>query len=131
MLRAALLLALLPLPVLAGDPAGIWATRPNDEGNRLEVTLATCPGAAGKICGTITKARNAAGEEVPSAFVGKAMILDMAPDGTDRWSGGTIWAPDDDETYASRMELNGDTLTVKGCIAAGLICRGQDWTRVK
>ncbi|MFC3118541.1 hypothetical protein ACFOHS_11125 [Jhaorihella thermophila] len=29
------------------------------------------------------------------------------------------------------MRLNGGTLTVKGCVMGGLICRGQDWTRVK
>ena len=27
--------------------------------------------------------------------------------------------------------LSGDALEVKGCVAGGLICRGQTWTRIK
>lgn len=63
---------------------------------------------------------------------GKLMIRDMEPDGTQSWDNGTIWAPDDDETYSSKMELTGTNfLTISGCVMAGLICRGQDWIRVK
>lgn len=128
---APVLAALTPGAALAGDPTGTWRTRPNDQGNYLLVTIAPCAGDAAKLCGTVTGARNAAGEPIDSAHVGKLMIRGMAPDGTDFWSGGTIWAPDDNETYRSKMELSGATLTVKGCVAGGLICRGQDWTRAE
>jgi len=54
----------------------------------------------------------------------------MVPDGANEWGDGTIWAPDDDKTYDSSMELSGNTLEVSGCVLGGIICRGQDWTRL-
>ena len=59
------------------------------------------------------------------------MLWDMSADGDGYYSGGKIWAPDADKTYSSKMSLSGSTLVVKGCVAGGLICRGQDWTRLK
>ena len=53
----------------------------------------------------------------------------MDIDGGGSYSGGTIWAPDVDKKYASKMKINGATLVVSGCVAGGLICRGQDWTK--
>jgi len=63
-------------------------------------------------------------------IVGKTIIADMVPDGANEWGDGTIWAPDDDKTYDSSMELSGNTLEVSGCVLGGIICRGQDWTRL-
>ena len=54
---------------------------------------------------------------------------DMVAETPTTWSDGTIWAPDDDKTYRSNMELQGDVLQVEGCVL--IICRGQDWTRVE
>ena len=62
--------------------------------------------------------------------LGKQLIWDMGVDGGGYYSGGKIWAPDADKTYKSKMSLDGNTLTVKGCVAGGLVCRGQDWSRV-
>ena len=53
-------------------------------------------------------------------------------DGEGSWSSGTIWAPDRDKTYRAKMEmLSADQMKVSGCVAGGLICRGQTWLRVK
>jgi uncharacterized protein (DUF2147 family) len=130
-LHAVLILA-LPSSALASDPSGTWRTEANEEGSYLEVTIAPCATDAAKLCGTITTARDKAGAaQTDYAHLGRVMINDMVPAGENAWAKGTIWAPDEDETYRSKMELNGDVLTVKGCIAGGLICRGQDWTRVQ
>jgi uncharacterized protein (DUF2147 family) len=40
-------------------------------------------------------------------------------------SGGTIWGPEHDKTYKSKMTLKGDDLDVEGCIS--IVCSGQDW----
>jgi uncharacterized protein (DUF2147 family) len=61
--------------------------------------------------------------------IGKRVVWDMAVDGGGAYSGGKIWEPKRDRTYNSKMQLNGDNLTVKGCVA--VICRSQKWTRVK
>ncbi|MEO0437284.1 MAG: DUF2147 domain-containing protein [Pseudomonadota bacterium] len=45
------------------------------------------------------------------------------------WRGGTIYSPEADKTYSSRLKrLEDQTLEVKGCI--GFLCQTQIWTPV-
>jgi uncharacterized protein (DUF2147 family) len=60
---------------------------------------------------------------------GRVIIRDMAESGG-RWSGGTVWAPDEDRTYRARLTLQANGLRVEGCVLGGIICRGQTWTRI-
>ena len=52
----------------------------------------------------------------------------MQPTNPGNWAQGTIWAPDQDKTYDSKMSLSGNTLEVSGCVL--FICRSQNWTRM-
>lgn len=114
-------------PALAADPVtGTFKTQPDDNGNFGHVELYECDGA---ICGVIRKAFNGAGAEVESANIGKRMIWDMQSKGSGAYASGKIWAPDRDKTYNSKMELDGNTLSVSGCVL--MICRSQVWTRVE
>ncbi|MEM9060065.1 MAG: DUF2147 domain-containing protein [Pseudomonadota bacterium] len=126
---------MLAAPAQASDVLGVWQSETNDEGNYVHVEMAPCASDGALICGTIIEATNvdpaATNPARRAALLGKVMINDMAADGANRWDDGTIWAPDDEETYSSKMELNGDVLEVSGCVFGGLICRGQDWKRVK
>jgi len=120
----AAVLVLAAMPALAADPTGVWQTETSDEGTWLHVRVAPCGEA---YCGTIVETNSDRRE----TLVGKRMIEGMSPDGAERWSGGTIWAPDDDETYRAKMALEGpDALSVAGCVAFGLICRDQTWSRI-
>jgi len=113
---------------LADPAAGVWKTADGEEGGYLHVSIAPC---GSQICGTILKAFDAQGAAAPEyQHVGKRLLWDMQADGDGTYSNGRIWAPDADATYRSKMILSGNTLTVSGCVAGGLICRGQDWTRV-
>ncbi len=115
--------------IAAADPVdGTWKTAPGDTGGYLHVAIAPC---GSNICGTIKAAYDKSGV-LDSGYehLGKKMIWDMGSDGDGYYSGGKIWAPDSDKTYKSKMALNGSKLEVKGCVAGGLICRGQDWTRI-
>lgn len=113
--------------VAAADPVeGVWQTEPGDDGYYTHVTISQC--GAG-ICGTLGRAFDPAGVEVPSPYDGQPMIWDMRAGGEGQYSGGKIWAPDRDKTYNSRMTLDGDQLIVKGCVLG--ICRGQTWMRVR
>lgn len=113
---------------LADPAAGVWKTEPGDTGGYLHVMVAPC-GAA--ICGTIKEAYDKEGNvSADYEHKGKKMLWDMTAEGGGAYGGGKIWAPDSDKTYKSKMSLSGATLTVKGCVAGGMICRGQDWTRV-
>ena len=116
-------------PLAADSVEGTWRTAEGESGGHLYVTIAPC-GAA--LCGTIAKAFKAGGDPSPEyENLGKALIWDMTAEGGNAYGGGRIWAPDTGKTYKAKMALSGQTLTVKGCVAGGVICRGQDWTRVK
>lgn len=109
---------------------GIWKTEEKDDGRYLHVEVHACAGKPEQVCGTITGAFNGASE----ANVGKPIIWDMQPHRrkTNRWDDGKIWKVDEDEVYDSEMKLRDDgILDVSGCILGGLICKGQDWTRVE
>lgn len=107
---------------------GVWKTEPGDTGGYLYVRIAPC---GADLCGTIAQAYDKAGQPSPDyEHTGKKMLWDMQAKGGGAYGGGKIWAPDSDKTYGSKMSLSGNKLTVKGCVAGGLICRGQDWTRV-
>ncbi|MEM9147543.1 MAG: DUF2147 domain-containing protein [Pseudomonadota bacterium] len=128
-MRTAPLLLALGLAVgLAGtafaDPSGLWKSEPNDKGRFIQVSIEPC---GPNFCGTIVESNSPKREEL----VGRAIIMDMAPAGENRWEDGSIWAPDDDETYDAKMELlDANRLEVSGCALLGLVCRGQIWTRV-
>ncbi|MEM7545551.1 MAG: DUF2147 domain-containing protein [Pseudomonadota bacterium] len=118
-------LALLAGPAIAAGVEGLWNTEANEAGEYLVVEVGPC---ADKTCGVIVAAMNAAGEADPAyENLGRNIIIDMVPDGENKWDDGEIWAPDDDKTYSSSMELKGDVLSVEGCVL--VFCRGQDWTR--
>lgn len=119
----------LATPALADPVQGVWKTAEGEEGGYLLVRMAPCGSA---ICGTIDTAFDKTGKPSPDyAHLGKRMIWDMKAEGDGSYGGGKIWAPDSDKTYRSKMQLSGNKLEVKGCVAGGMICRGQDWTRVK
>lgn len=116
----ALVAGFAPGLALAQSAEGLWRTEPGKSGAWLDVRIAPC-GAA--LCGTIESQHG-----TDRDLSGQRIIDAMQPDGPGRWSGGTIWAPDDDKTYRARMSLDGGRLHVEGCVA--IICRGQDWTRL-
>ena len=104
----------------AQSAEGVWRTEPGKTGAWLEVRIAPCGEA---LCGTVAGQHGAR-----TNLVGRRMIEGMRPDGPGRWSGGTIWAPDEDKTYRSRMSLVAGGLKVEGCVL--VVCRGQVWTRL-
>lgn len=120
----ALLGALLATPALSQDVFGVWRTETNDRGAYLHVDVQPC---GQNVCGKIVRNINGQRQEI----VGRMIIEGMRPDGPNAWDNGTIWKPDDDETYDAEMELQGSVLKVSGCVFGGLICRSQDWRRVR
>ncbi|WP_315919497.1 DUF2147 domain-containing protein [Mesorhizobium sp. SP-1A] len=43
---------------------------------------------------------------------------------------GTITDPESDKTYNGKASLAGSSLTMKGCVLGGLICKSQTWTKM-
>ena len=107
---------------------GVWKSQPDRDGAYIHVKVSNC--GSGAVCGTIVKLVN--GDPKHKNAKPRKIFWGMKPDGDNRWSGGRIWAPDDDQTYSSNLELKGaNTLRVSGCVLGGVICRGQNWKRIR
>ncbi len=110
----------------AADPAvGTWKTEV-DDGSYAHIAMAPCGTA---ICGTIARTFNAEGE-YQSPNIGKTLVIDMVPQGGGAYEG-KVWRPSNDKIYIGKMQMNGNSLALRGCVAGGLICSKQTWTRVQ
>ena len=112
---------------LADPIYGIWATVPDDNGNSGHIRIEACGDA---ICGTLIKSFDSNGKEFVSENAGRQLIWDMKARNGGTYGGGKVYSPDRDQTYSGKLKLNGDTLTVQGCVL--VVCRdGGTWTRVE
>ncbi|MBY6068316.1 DUF2147 domain-containing protein [Leisingera aquaemixtae] len=110
----------------AADPVlGVWKTQP-DDGSYAHIQMAQC-GAA--VCGKIARTFNSEGE-YKSPNIGKTLVIDMVPNGDGSYEG-KVWRPSNDKIYTGKMDLAGSSLALRGCVAGGLICSKQTWTRVQ
>ena len=108
----------------AQDAIGVWQTEV-DDGAYAHITIAPC-GAA--VCGVISRTFNADGE-YQSENLGKTLVIDMAPKGGGAYEG-QVWRPSNDKIYIGKMDVSGDALRLRGCVAGGLLCSSQNWARV-
>ncbi len=121
---AAALAVFAAAPVAADPVLGTWQTEV-DDGSYAYVELAPC---SGKVCGTIARTFKAEGE-YRSPNLGKQLVIDMVPRGNGRYDG-QVWRPSNDRIYLGKMRLDGDSLKLSGCVAGGLLCSAQTWSRL-
>ena len=109
---------------MAEPLVGTWRTVADDNGNSGLIRVAPC-GAA--LCGTLIQSFDANGNPMDSVNTGRQIISETVPQGGGEYRG-KVYSPDRDRTYNSRLQLNGNTLSVSGCVLG--ICRdGGTWTR--
>lgn len=113
--------------IAAADPVfGTWQTTKDDNGNSGQIKVEAC---GAKICGTLIRSFDSAGNSFVSENQGRKLIWDMVNTGGGTYGKGKAYSPDRDKTYAGKLKLSGNTLTVQGCILG--ICRdGGVWNRV-
>lgn len=138
-LAVAALLALAgPEAALAADPTGTWLTQTGTS----RIRIADCGGA---LCGTIiwlkepndpdtgkpkTDKNNSDASKRSRPLLGVQIVLGMKPSGTDKWAG-QVYNAEDGKTYSGNLTMTGaGALTLQGCALGGLVCKGQNWTRV-
>ena len=123
-LGAAIGLAIWAGAAMADPLEGLWRTARDDNGNSGLIQVAPCGDA---LCGTLIRAFDANGNEMASDNVGRLIISETRPRGNGEYRG-KVYSPDRDQTYNSRLQLSGDTISVSGCVLG--ICRdGGTWTR--
>ncbi|MEO6395387.1 MAG: DUF2147 domain-containing protein [Devosia sp.] len=137
------------LPVSAAGPViieGVWLTE-----KKSEMTIAPCP--AGW-CGYITKIvvppeikekygddLAAIGDNYTDAMnpdpalrdrpILGLQILTLTATGRGKVFDGKIYNPENGKTYEGKLEVvNDNRVTLKGCVMFGMICQGEDWTRI-
>ena len=110
---------------LAADPLeGMWKTIGDDNGNSGLIKVEACGNA---LCGTLVKAFDANGKSMASDNIGTMIISETVAQGDGKYKG-KVYSPDRGKTYKSRLTLNGNRLSVEGCVLG--ICRdGGTWVR--
>lgn len=123
----AALFALAAGPAFAADPAvGIWQTEV-DDGSFALIEMKPCGKAT---CGWMLKSYYDTGAEYQSENIGKQLVIDMVNQGNGQYEG-QVWRPSNNKVYIGKMEINGDSLRLKGCVAGGLLCSSQTWKRLQ
>lgn len=124
-LLTAAVLSLLPLAALADPIEGLWQTQA-DEGAFAFVKVVPCGPA---FCGTIVKTFKGK-DEYKSPNIGKQIVIGMTPNGEGSYKG-KVLRPADNKIYNGKAKVSGNAMSLAGCVAGGLICKSQTWTRLK
>lgn len=106
---AGLVLALASVPAFADPIEGNWKTESGST-----AAIASCGDA---YCITLTSGK----------YTGKQIGRLSGSDGS---YAGKITDPKKDKTYSGKAALSGSSMTLKGCVLGGLICRGETWKRM-
>lgn len=125
-LKTAAALIALATPALADPAEGVWQTEV-DDGKFAYITMAPCGGA---YCGTISRTFENGGTEYKSENIGRDIVVDMVAAGDGSYAG-QVWRPSNNKIYVGKMFVSDNALTLKGCVAGGLICAAQNWVRVQ
>ena len=132
MIAALLLAAAAPAPDADSHAAilGTW----HNPGNSVAVRTGRC---GERLCGWVIRATekakiDVAGKGYPP-LLGTALLRDYKASGKAsgraRWSG-QIYVPDMGRAFGSTVTMvDADTLSVKGCLIGGFICKSQIWRR--
>ncbi len=102
----------------AADIEGQWA---RGDGN-AKVRIAPC---GADICAVNTWIKPG----TPKEKKGDKLVMTIKPD-ADGVYAGTAFDPQRDMNYKLTVTVSGDRMTTRGCIVAGLLCKGIVWTRI-
>jgi len=113
------------------SPIGEWQVEDGEASIRIE----EC---GNNLCGVVSGAKdwnetdrnNPKPELRNRPIIGMPILLDMKPVKSNRWEGRAYNAKNG-QTYSASITLNNSqSLRVEGCVFGGLLCGGQNWTRV-
>ncbi len=119
---------------LAADPTGLWLTADKD----AKIRVTRC---GNNLCGNIAwlkdpndasgkpklDSANADTSKRSRPMMGVPIILNMQPDGADKWSGKVYNAEDGKMYDASFILQNPNQAGLRGCLL--IICKTSTWTR--
>lgn len=118
---------------VAAEPAGIWLVGDKD----AHIHVESCDGG---YVGSVVWERDPADTDTKNPdpalrsrpILGLAILMGMKPTAKSGEWEGRVYNPNDGGTFTARMTLlRPDVLRIEGCILGGLICNGENWTRVE
>ena len=121
----AALFAVVAGAAMADPIEGMWQTQ-EDDGAYAHVKIVPC---GPNFCGKIVESFQA-GKHYDSPNVGKMIVIDMAAQGDGKYKG-QVFRPSNGKTYLGKITLNGNAMKLAGCVAGGLFCAKQNWTKIK
>lgn len=128
------LAAFVAFPALASPPASLAGRWKTDDGKGI-VAMAPC---GGGMCGRIERllieeppggqrdVRNPDADKRGRKVEGLQIYWNLVQTG-DGWKG-QGYSPEDGRYYTARLRVNGDRLTMKGCVS--IFCRTVTWSRI-
>src|SRR6185295_16477098 len=127
---SAAILTLLTGASLAADPIGDWLVKDGYANIRID----NC---AGKLWGIVAWEKEPGFDiENPDpakkgrAILGMPILLGMKPTKPNLWEG-EIYNSQNGKIYDAKISMaNDNTLKLEGCVAWGILCGGENWTRV-
>jgi uncharacterized protein (DUF2147 family) len=63
--------------------------------------------------------------------LGLPVLADFVKDGDNKYTGGTIYDPNNGKTYSCKMTCKGETLDIRGYIGISLFGRTTTWSRAE
>jgi uncharacterized protein (DUF2147 family) len=107
-----------PPPAQAGSGlTGQWTRQ--DGSVRMEIT--SC---GAQLCARNTWVRDPDGDET----LGDELVMTLKPAAASMLSG-EAYDRRRDRTYVMQITLDGNSMTSRGCVLGGLLCRSTAWTR--
>jgi uncharacterized protein (DUF2147 family) len=103
----------------AASPMGHWA---RGDG-KAKVRIAKC---GANICATNTWIKPG----TPSEKAGDVLVMTIKPVSDSQYSG-SAYDPQRKMSYKITLILNGSSMTTKGCVLGGLLCKGVGWKKLK
>jgi len=122
---------LLPGLAVAAEPTGEWRVANGAANIRIDDCGGTLWGIVSweKQPGVDSQNPNPAERGRPT--LGLPILKSMRPTKPGLWEG-EVYNAENGKTYSSRISLTApDVLRIEGCVFGGLICGGENWTRVK
>lgn len=109
------------------QPTGVW----RNPRNTVHIRIQPC---GRDMCGTVVWASARARQKARAAgtpnLIGAQLFRQLRREDASSWAG-RVFVPDIQRTVPGRLRVRGpNAVEARGCVAGGLICRSQTWTRV-
>ena len=122
--------AVLPVSARSASPEGLWLV----EDKTARIRIEKCGSEMWGTVAWLREAKKDINNPNPAlrsrSMTGTAVLIGMKPAGGDRWEG-EVYNARDGKTYDSKMAVTpAGMLEIKGCVLGGLICGGENWTRL-